>query len=221
MKHICVIDPAVKEPATPCFNQLMERYPALRFSYHLPALMGAASLSLIDPPDAILILGSASFVGEKLVWQTEIFNYVRDMLFKGIPTLGVCFGHQLVAQGFGAAIQPVFEDNRKLAGVRNMKFNVQLGSIPAGAELAVAINHRQEIKELPSDFEALASSDAVKYEMIRHRTLPFWGIQGHPEASVFFMMEYIGGLNSDEMARAAKGGQIFLNNFFRMTHIAG
>ena len=219
MKHICVIDPAIKEPATPCFNRLMARYEKLRFSYHLPALMGVQSLSLVDKPDAILVLGSASFIGDNLPWQKETFDYLREMLSRDVHVFGICFGHQLVAHGFGATIAPVMPDNSKLGTTRSIAFAEPFADLAAGVSLNIAVNHRQEIKSLSPDFQCLASSATVAHEMIRHRSLPFWGIQGHPEASPFFMKEYIGGLSDSQMTAAQEGGDIIIDNFFRAAHI--
>lgn len=204
-KHILVIDPAINEPATPCFNKLVLSYPNIRFTFHLPAIIGTKTFQSTPNFDGMFILGSASFVNENLPWQEEVFAFTKASLEKNIPVLGICFGHQLVAKGFGAKIDFVMENQEKLGGVRLVHFRNQA--------MTFAVNHRQEIKTLPDCFENLAGSEKISCEIIRHKTLPFIGIQAHPEASEFFMDEYIGGLSALDKKNAEKDGANFINYF--------
>lgn len=206
-KHILVIDPAINEPATPCFNKLVFLYPNIHFTLHLPAIVGTKTFQNTPPFDAVFILGSASFVHEDLPWQQETFTFVKSSLEKNVPVLGICFGHQLVAKGFGAKIDFVTEDQEKLGGVRLVNFYSQT--------LTFAVNHRQEIKTLPDCFESLAGSEKITYEIIRHKTLPFIGVQAHPEASEFFMDEYIGNISAADKKNAEKDGADFINHFLK------
>ena len=219
-KHICVFDPAVKEPATPCFNRMTASYPSLRFSYHLPAIMGLKTLEHVDRPDAVLILGSAAFVSDEAPWQKELWSRVHDLLQGGVPTLGLCFGHQLVAKGFGATVDYIETDHRRLAGVREIEFTSAVGGIERGSRLSITVNHRQEIKGIPSCLDLVATSEGCRFEGIRHRELAFWGFQGHAEASPYFLTEYIGGIHPAAMHDALGGGSRILDAFFHFANIS-
>jgi anthranilate synthase/aminodeoxychorismate synthase-like glutamine amidotransferase len=97
----------------------------------------------------------------------------------GVPTLGVCLGHQSLAQAFGGAVvrgQPVHgktcsvtHDGRGLfAGLPN--------------PLDVARYHSLVVDpQLPDELEATAHGDGV-IMALRHRTLPALGVQFHPES---------------------------------------
>jgi hypothetical protein len=91
MQSIAIIDPGVIRPELDCFNRLTALSP-LRLTYHLPALFGFSSLqSLESPPKALVILGSACSVNDRLEWQLVLADWVRDQLKRSIPILGICF----------------------------------------------------------------------------------------------------------------------------------
>jgi len=69
-------------------------------------------------------------------------------------------------------------------------------------EIMVPQRHYAECKQLPAEFELLASSEECKVQVIRHRDRPLYGTQFHPE------------MYDDEHPH----GKILLKNFF---HIAG
>lgn len=218
--HVCIIDPAMKEPAAPCLNQLMAKHSQFRYSYHLPAIVGTKTLRDSEKPDAIVVLGSASFATDDLPWQLEVFEYVKHWLYNKVPTLGICFGHQLVAKGFESKIRFISEDKQRRVGVRPITFSESFGDIQSGETLMIATNHRQEVHYVPSEiFKPVANSNEVVCEAIRHEYLPFWSFQGHPEASKFFMSEYIGGLSSEEMSRARTDGDRIITNFFKVADL--
>jgi len=58
----------------------------------------------IDDCDAWLITGSPCSVYEPLPWIPELEGFVREAFAAGQPQVGVCFGHQLVAQALGGRV---------------------------------------------------------------------------------------------------------------------
>ena len=219
IKTVTVIDPAVKEPAVCCINRLVTMYPHIRFTYHLPGITGTKTFDSNGKTDAILILGSAAFVSDRLEWQKDAFNFVKKALETKIPVLGICFGLQLVVDGFGGVIDFIDLDQNRKAGLRKIVFAKDFEDVKLARNVNLAVNHRQEVKTLPACFEVLASSDLVKIELIKHKTLPFIGIQAHPEASAYFMTEYVGGMSRQEMLMAQEGGNSIIENFFKFANV--
>ncbi len=98
----------------------------------------------------------------------------------GIPTLGVCLGHQSLAQVFGGTVirhEPV---HGKTTTVEHDGRGVFAG-LPA--DLIVGRYHSLVVPEqtLPDCFEVTARGGGVVMG-IRHRELPVEGVQFHPES---------------------------------------
>jgi anthranilate synthase/aminodeoxychorismate synthase-like glutamine amidotransferase len=104
---------------------------------------------------------------------------VRRFPLAGIPTLGVCLGHQALVQAWGGKVvvgEPVHgktatieHDGRSI--FRNLK-----------QPLEVARYHSLVVDpELPDGFERSASAGKIVMA-VRHRQLPAEGVQFHPES---------------------------------------
>jgi para-aminobenzoate synthetase component 2 len=99
-----------------------------------------------------------------------------------IPVLGVCLGHQAIAQAFGGKVvhaerlmhgktSPVYHDARTI-------FH-ELGSPLTACRYHSLIVERET---LPDCFEISAWTAEGEIMGIRHRELPVEGVQFHPEA---------------------------------------
>jgi anthranilate synthase/aminodeoxychorismate synthase-like glutamine amidotransferase len=105
---------------------------------------------------------------------------VRRFPEAGIPTLGVCLGHQAMAQAFGGRVirhQPI---HGKTAAIEHDGRTIFDG-LPS--PLTVGRYHSLVVEEatLPEQLEISARGGGV-IMAIRHRTLPAEGIQFHPES---------------------------------------
>jgi len=184
-KQIMVIDPGVHTPELSSFNLIagMARVPC---TYHLPAMFGFASF----PDDlshlaGVIVLGSAASVHERLPWQEPLENFVFTVIKAGIPLLGCCYGHQMIAHMFGANVGFVRETREKLKGRRVIKM-LENPICPAG-ERSVIVTHAEIITDVPAGFKVIATSDDVEFEGIAHEKKPIYSFQFHPEATAVFL----------------------------------
>lgn len=186
--HIMVIDPAVKKPELAAFNWLAKRSP-LPLTYHLPALHGMKSIKKDDSQAiaGIIIFGSLSSVNERTPWQMALEEWLMPQLEKQTPTLGFCYGHQMLAHMFGGKVDYVFPDQKKHVGLRQVSFSSDSlwGNQPLQGLLCVS--HNEEVKVVPEAMTVIGKSAEVPVDALRHRTLPVWSFQSHPEAGKDFL----------------------------------
>jgi anthranilate synthase/aminodeoxychorismate synthase-like glutamine amidotransferase len=104
---------------------------------------------------------------------------VRRFPEAGIPTLGVCLGHQALVQAFGGSVvvhQPV---HGKTTVIEHDGRTIFRGLAPS---LEVGRYHSLiAAPELPASLERSAVADGVVMA-VRHRELPAEGVQFHPES---------------------------------------
>ncbi|MBC7659768.1 MAG: gamma-glutamyl-gamma-aminobutyrate hydrolase family protein [Chitinophagaceae bacterium] len=209
--HVAVIDPGSRVPELDNYNRLVLGCPEVRFSYHLPALFGMSSLQfLVQKADALIIFGSAASVYDQLPWQAPLHTWIKSQVDSGLPTLGICYGHQLLAHLYGGTIEFAVPSQEKYKGLRTIDFLKK--GFWAGDEGRYIVSHRELIATLPACFDTAGSSLLVKHELIQHRTLPTWGIQSHPEAGPEFVLNSAIPLTEGDPQPFASG-QDFMRRF--------
>jgi len=143
--------------------------------------------------DALILSGSDRSVGEDLPWMREEEELLRFAVVRGLPVLAICFGHQLLARAFGAAIVSA----RKRVGLFEIEPTID-DPVFEGADrrLVVPEQHADQVAEVPPGFVLLATSEYCRVQAMRHRERLVYGFQFHPcyEADVFDVDEEWGAL---------------------------
>ncbi len=104
---------------------------------------------------------------------------VRRMPEAGIPTLGVCLGHQAIAQAFGGRVRLNAPVHGKATTIEHDGRTIFRG---LSAPLTVGRYHSLVVDpELPDCLEESARGGGVLMAL-RHRELPVEGVQFHPES---------------------------------------
>jgi len=104
---------------------------------------------------------------------------VRRMPEAGVPTLGVCLGHQALAQAFGGRWKLHAPVHGKATSIEHDGRTIFTG---LSSPLKVGRYHSLVVDaELPDCLEASARGDGVLMG-VRHRELPAEGVQFHPES---------------------------------------
>lgn len=136
----------------------------------------------------IIVLGSASSVNDAEPWQLAMNAWLKPRLDAGIPTIGICYGHQLLAHLFGGKVDFVYPDRRKHSGFRKIQLQGNRLWNNQPLEGALAVSHNEAVLECPPDFEVIGTSPEIAIEAIAHRKLPIWGFQPHPESTEAFLL---------------------------------
>jgi anthranilate synthase/aminodeoxychorismate synthase-like glutamine amidotransferase len=104
---------------------------------------------------------------------------VRRLPQAGVPTLGVCLGHQSLAQAFGGRVirhRPVHGKTTTIEHDGRTIFSGLPAPLTVGRYHSLVVDD-----DVPDCFEVSASGDGV-IMALRHRELPAEGVQFHPES---------------------------------------
>jgi GMP synthase (glutamine-hydrolysing) len=74
-------------------------------AWHEHDLRGEAAPPPARDGAAFILTGSSSNVTERAPWMLRAEGYVRDLAGAGVPVLGICFGHQLIAKALGGEVE--------------------------------------------------------------------------------------------------------------------
>jgi carbamoyl-phosphate synthase small subunit len=110
--------------------------------------------------------------------MTEVVSEIRSLVKEGVPTFGICFGHQLLGRAFGG------ETYKLRFGHRGG--NQPVKDLSTGKVEITSHNHGFAVRadSLPADVEVThvnLNDDCV--EGLRHKSLPVISVQYHPEAA--------------------------------------
>jgi anthranilate synthase component 2 len=101
--------------------------------------------------------------------------------------LGVCLGHQSLGEAFGGrTVRARRVMHGKTGPIRHEGGQGLFRDIPSPFEVARYHSLVTDAEALPGELEAVAwsgdPSDDGEVQAMRHRTLPLWGVQFHPES---------------------------------------
>ena len=135
----------------------------------------------IDECDGYIITGSKLSTYDDVDWIKTLEEYIRTLDASKKKLLGVCFGHQLIAQALGGKVEKAkvgwtlgvqpYDFLSKFPWVRNHNESVRL-----------IHSHQDQVTVLPAKAELIAKNDMVPVAMFRvdgH----IMSMQGHPEFS--------------------------------------
>jgi carbamoyl-phosphate synthase small subunit len=139
----------------------------------VPASTPAAEVIALHPDGIFLSNGPGDPAS-----MTSVVEEVRRVTQSGVPTFGICFGHQLLGRAFGGTTYKLMFGHR--GGNQPVKDLIE-GSVEITSH-----NHGFAVRQesLPAEVEIThinLNDNCV--EGMRHRTLPIFSVQYHPEAA--------------------------------------
>ncbi|MFT4944146.1 MAG: GMP synthase (glutamine-hydrolyzing) [Halovenus sp.] len=171
---VLVVDASVGE--TPAERNLTREIDAETPVYKPPA-------GELPPPvaggqcfDGVVVSGSQTAVYEDRDWIHRLTAWVRDVHAADIPVLGICWGHQLLAQALGGRVVAMDEHELGYRTVERAAEDALFAGIPAS--FTAFQTHSDRVAELPPGARELATND---YGTQAFRLDSSYGVQFHPE----------------------------------------
>lgn len=133
----------------------------------------------IDRCSAYITTGSKASVYDGDAWITTLQNYLIDLRRAEKKLIGICFGHQLVAQGFGGRVRK--SEKGWGVGVHTMEVvSRRRWMSPPLDRCNVLVSHQDQVVELPVGAELIAGSEFCPHAMFQLDD-SIVTVQGHPE----------------------------------------
>lgn len=129
--------------------------------------------------DGWLITGSRHGAYEDHPWIPPLERFIRDCFAAHVPMVGICFGHQIIAQAMGGKVERF--DGGWAVGATEYDF--------AGQPLTLNAWHRDQVTEVPKNAKVIASNEFCANAALLYDDLALT-VQAHPE----FRPEFIDGL---------------------------
>jgi len=132
-----------------------------------------------DPSDygAYLITGSPAGVYDPLPWIEPLKEFLR--LAKDRKLVGICFGHQVMAEAFGGHV----EKSDKGWGIGLQRYEIERVEswMDEVAGISVPASHQDQVVEQPPNTEVVASSPFTPFAALAWTDRPAISVQFHPE----------------------------------------
>ncbi|MGB9135102.1 MAG: glutamine-hydrolyzing GMP synthase, partial [Candidatus Bathyarchaeia archaeon] len=117
--------------------------------------------------------------GPQSVFEPDAPQINPRILGLNLPILGLCYGHQLLAHLAGGLVKPA---EKKEFGIASATIDKSSGVLKGlSRRETVWMSHGDTVYSLPKEYETLAHTENCPVAAFRHRSLPIYGLQWHPE----------------------------------------
>jgi GMP synthase (glutamine-hydrolysing) len=117
--------------------------------------------------------------GPSSVYEPNAPKLHPRILEVNLPILGLCYGHQLLAQITNGKVEPA---TCKEYGIAQVTIDKPAGILEGLSDKEkVWMSHGDTVMAPPPEFEALAHTNNCPVAAFRHKTKPIYGLQWHPE----------------------------------------
>ncbi|MCF6233972.1 MAG: type 1 glutamine amidotransferase [Rhodobacteraceae bacterium] len=134
--------------------------------------------------DGWLITGSRYGAYEDHHWIPPLEDLIREIHARALPMIGVCFGHQIIAQALGGKVEK-FQGGWTV-GRTEYEIEYETEYDMGGQKLAVNAWHQDQVTRRPDGARVLARNETCENAVLAYGDV-IWTIQPHPEMSSEFV----------------------------------
>jgi GMP synthase-like glutamine amidotransferase len=154
-----------------------------------------------DAFGAYVVTGSPASVYEPIPWVVDLLAFLRD-LDRKTKLVGLCFGHQALAQAFGGRV----ERSERGWGLGLHAYTVieRAPFMDDAQTIAIPVSHQDQVVDLPPGARVLAGSAFTPYGVLAYTDRPALSFQCHPE----FRPDYARALTDGHRAGEQSSGLV-------------
>ncbi|KAF1686922.1 GMP synthase [Pseudoxanthomonas broegbernensis] len=149
-------------------------------------------LPVADGLAGVIVTGSAAFVTDRAEWSESTAGWLREAAQSGMPLLGICYGHQLLAHALGGQVD--YNPAGRESGTVFIDLHPPAFEDPLFAAMpsrfAAHATHLQTVLRPPQGATVLARSEQDQCHAFRWGANA-WGMQFHPEFATHHMRGYV------------------------------
>jgi GMP synthase (glutamine-hydrolysing) len=166
----------------------------------------------VRPEDfqGVIITGSLAMVTDLLPWTQAVLNWLAQAVRLGIPILGICYGHHLLATVYGGQVD--YHPAGMELGSHEIVLYPEARDYPLLQVLpdrfAAYLVHSQSVLRPPSKAKVLASSNHDPNQILAYAPNVL-SCQFHPEFSAFFMSELLDEMEGYSAPAGRPAGVVF------------
>ena len=118
------------------------------------------------------------------VYEINKYSFDKKILEKGLPVLGICFGHQIISKINGGKVKQSKHREFGLANIFKRNNSLLTKNFFSGKKFTkVWMSHADQVSKLPKKFNVVASSQNSKFAIVENTLKRFYGVQFHPEVT--------------------------------------
>ena len=155
-------------------------------------VQGGDALPSREGFSAVIVTGSGAMVTDRADWSEASAAWLREAAQAGMPILGICYGHQLLAHALGGEVD--YHPAGREMGTIDLQLHDAAQDDPLFAGLpstfAAQATHLQTVTRAPEGATVLARSVHDACHAFRWGDAA-WGVQFHPEFSATHMRGYV------------------------------
>jgi GMP synthase (glutamine-hydrolysing) len=161
-------------------------------SFSVIDMIEGQELPNTDGLSGIIITGSHAMVTDLEPWISSLEAWISQVAKQNIPVLGICFGHQILAQALGGLVD--YHPGGREIGCVPIALTTEANQDPLLSGLPQQFmahtTHAQSVRSLPPGAQLLAENPFESHHAFRVDK-HVWGVQFHPEFTSEIMRQYI------------------------------
>ncbi|MDC2969916.1 glutamine-hydrolyzing GMP synthase [Candidatus Pelagibacter sp.] len=131
-----------------------------------------------------LVKGIILSGGPLNVYEIKKYSFDKRIIQKGVPVLGICFGHQILSKLNGGKVKQSKHREFGLANISKKNYSLLIKNFfKKKKTIKVWMSHADQVSKLPKNFKVVASSQNSKFAVVENKSKNYYGVQFHPEVT--------------------------------------